>query len=64
MNEEQIKNLEVKIDSLQADVKKMKNYFLWTFWITIILFVLPIIGLIFAIPTFLSTFSSISELGL
>lgn len=64
MNEEQIKNLESKIDALQADVKKMKNYFLWTFWVTIILFVLPLVGLVFAVPTMLSTFSSISELGL
>lgn len=62
MQEEQLKNLESKIDLLQSDIKKMKNYFLWTFWITIALFVLPIIGLIFAIPSFLSTINSFSSL--
>lgn len=64
MNEEQIKNLEAKIDLLQVDVKKMKNYFLWTFWVTIILFVLPLIGLFFVIPTLLGSFSAISDFGL
>jgi len=62
--EEQIKNLEAKIDVIGADVKKMKNYFLWTFWITVALVVLPLIGLFFAIPSFLSTFNSIGDLGI
>jgi quinol-cytochrome oxidoreductase complex cytochrome b subunit len=57
--EEQIKNLETKIDAIQADVKKMKSYFLWTFWVTIALFVLPIIGLIFTVPKFLGSYGNI-----
>lgn len=64
MNEEQLKNLEAKIDLVAADVAKMKKYFLWTFWVTIALFVLPLIGLVFAIPKFLSTYSDIGNLGL
>lgn len=64
MNEEQIKSLEAKIDILQADIKKMKNYFLWTFWVTIILFILPLIGLFFIIPTFLGSLTELSSLGL
>lgn len=62
--EEQIKNLEAKIDIIGADVKKMKNYFLWTFWVTVALVVLPMIGLFFAIPSFLSTFNGIGDLGI
>lgn len=57
--EEQIKNLEAKIDAIQADVKKMKRYFLLTFWVTIALFILPLIGLIFAIPKFLNSYANI-----
>jgi hypothetical protein len=64
MNEDQIKNLEAKIDIIGADVKKMKSYFLWTFWVTIALFVLPLLGLLFAVPKFFSTYSEISNLGL
>ncbi len=56
--EEQIKNLETKIDAIQADVKKMKSYFLWTFWVTIALFVLPLLGLIVAVPKFLDSYAS------
>lgn len=57
--EEQIKNLEIKIDAIQADVKKMKRYFLLTFWVTIALFILPLIGLVFAIPKFLNSYVNI-----
>ncbi len=64
MNEDQIKNLEAKIDIIGADVKKMKSYFLWTFWVTIALFILPLIGLLVAVPKFLSTYSDIGNLGI
>lgn len=57
--EEQIKNLETKIDAIQADVKKMKRYFLLTFWVTIALFILPLLGLLFAIPKFLDSYANI-----
>ncbi len=56
--EEQIKHLETKIDAIQADIKKMKSYFLWTFWVTIALFVLPLLGLIVAVPKFLDSYAS------
>lgn len=59
MNEEQIKNLESKLDIIQADVKKMKKYFLLTFWVTIALFILPLVGLMFAIPKFLNSYANI-----
>jgi hypothetical protein len=60
--EEQLKNLEAKLDAVATDVAKMKKYFLWTFWVTIALFVLPLIGLAFAIPSFLSTYSTIGTI--
>lgn len=59
MNEEQIKNLEAKLDVIEADVKKMKKYFLLTFWVTIALFILPLLGLMFAIPKFLNSYANI-----
>ena len=62
--EDQIKNLEAKIDMLAVDVKKMKKYFAMTFWITIALVVLPVIGLAFAIPSFLSGLEQINSINL
>lgn len=47
-----------KIDAIYVSVEKMRSYFKWTLIITIALFVLPLIGLVFAIPSFLSTYST------
>lgn len=55
---------EVKIDAIYKSVEKTRKYFLTIIWITVIAIVLPIIGLFFAIPSFLSSYSSIIELGL
>ncbi len=48
--------LEVKVDALQKSLDKIRNYFKWTLYVTIALFVLPLIGLVFAIPTFLNNY--------
>ena len=54
-----------KIDAIFVSVEKTRKYFLWTMIITIALFVLPLIGLLFAIPSFLNTYTTnISTLGL
>ena len=47
-----------KIDAIYKSVEKTRKYFLVIIWITIIAFVLPLIGLAFAIPSFLSTYTS------
>lgn len=65
MNPEQkILELEAKVDKIYKSVEKTRKYFLWTMIITIALFVLPLVGLLFAIPAFLSTYADISALGL
>lgn len=48
--------LEKKIDAIYASVEKTRNYFKWTMIITVALFVLPLIGLLFAIPSFMSNY--------
>jgi hypothetical protein len=62
--ENRILIIERKIDQIYTSVEKTRKYFLWTMIITIALFVLPIIGLVFAIPSFLSQYSEISSLVL
>ncbi|MBP7006639.1 MAG: hypothetical protein KBC44_01635 [Candidatus Pacebacteria bacterium] len=56
--------LEAKIDAIYSSVEKTRKYFLTIIWITVIAIVLPIIGLFFAIPSFLSSYGSLSGLGL
>ena len=45
-----------KIDKIYASVEKTRKYFFWTMIITIAVIVLPIIGLFFAIPSFMSNY--------
>ena len=47
----------VKIDAIYKSVEKTRKYFQMIFWVTIVLFILPLIGLLFMIPSFLSTYS-------
>lgn len=54
--------LETKVDALYASVEKVRKYFLWTGIITVVLFVLPLIGLVFAIPQFLNSYSQINNI--
>ena len=46
-----------KIDAIYKSVEKTRKYFLAILWITVIAVVLPIIGLFFAIPSFLSNYT-------
>ena len=52
-----MKSLEGKIDSLQRSIDKLKRIFLWILVISIVMFVLPLIGLMFVIPQFLSIYT-------
>lgn len=60
---DRIHELEQKIDTMYRSVEKLRKYFQITMWITIVLFVLPLVGIVFAIPTFLATFAQISDIG-
>ena len=56
--EQRIASLEAKIDGMQKIVSKLYKTFLWTLIVTIAMFVLPLIGLLFLIPQFISTYTS------
>ncbi len=45
-----------KIDKIYKSVEKTRKYFLWTMIITVALFVLPLVGLFFAIPSFMKNY--------
>ena len=54
------------LERIYASVERTRKMFLWTLILTIIAFVLPLLGLVFAIPYFLNTYVSAlsTQLGL
>ncbi|MDP3057219.1 MAG: hypothetical protein Q8N37_01710 [bacterium] len=44
-----------KIDAVYESVEKTRKYFFWSAIFNVAIFILPLIGLIFIIPWFLST---------
>ncbi|MDP3770577.1 MAG: hypothetical protein U1A25_00270 [Candidatus Sungbacteria bacterium] len=63
MESEIIKKLEDqsrKLEIIEQSVKKIRSYLLWTLIITLVVFILPLIGLILVIPQFLNMYSSIA----
>ena len=62
MNEQEIlKRLEAndeKLERIWQSVEKTRKYFLWILVITAAAIVIPAIGLVFAIPQLLSTYST------
>ncbi len=59
MENEIIKRLDeqgAKIEAIYKSVEKTRKYFLIIIWGSVICFVLPLIGLIFVIPAFLSSY--------
>ncbi|MFA6047574.1 MAG: hypothetical protein WCV59_00525 [Parcubacteria group bacterium] len=61
MDQELLKKLEEqekKIDDIYKSVEKTRKYFLWTLIITVVTIVLPLIGLLIAIPWMLKTMTT------
>jgi hypothetical protein len=56
-----IEILEKKMDDLKRSIDGLKKVFLWTLIISVALFILPLIGLLFVIPQFLSSYGSILQ---
>jgi len=59
---QKLEALEKKLDAIFMSAEKTRKYFLWTLIITIVVFVLPLVGLVFAIPQFLSLYGSIANI--
>lgn len=54
--------LEKKIDMMSVSVEKIRKYFLYSLIATIVFFVLPLLGLVFAVPMLMSTMTSLYSL--
>ena len=58
----QLAQQEVKIDAIYESVEKTRKYFLMMLWVTLGAVALPLLGLLFAIPAFMSAYSSLDGL--
>ena len=63
--QKKLADLETKVDAILTSVEKTRKYMKWTLIITILVVVLPAVLLAFALPAFVSNYSSqLSGLGL
>jgi type IV secretory pathway component VirB8 len=53
-----INALSIEVDEVLEAVRKMKRYMMLTFVISILVIVVPLIGLVFAVPYILSVMTS------
>jgi type IV secretory pathway component VirB8 len=57
--QEKLKAQDKKLEDIYRSVEKTRKYFLWTAIATVACFVLPLIGLMFAIPNMLDYYSQV-----
>ncbi len=58
-----LKSNEEKLEKIYISTEKTRKYFFWTMVVTVAVLVLPLIGLVFAIPSLMSTFSQMGQIG-
>ena len=54
--------IEQKIDAIYRTTEKTRKYFIWTLIVTLALVVLPAVGLLFAVPTFMAAYGSLGDI--
>ena len=59
--QKKLEEQDAKLDAIFTSVEKTRKYFLVIIWITVALVVLPAIGLIFALPSFIDTYTTSLE---
>lgn len=66
MEQDEIKkilvDLTAKIDEVRASQKQTTQHAKWALWVAVAIFVLPLIGLLFAIPSFMATYETLGNL--
>ncbi len=61
MEQEILNRLQAQEELLQKvyiSVEKTRTYFMWTLISTAVLFILPLLGIMFILPSFISTMTS------
>lgn len=57
-----IEALEQKIDAIYISTEKTRKYFFGLLVATVVTFILPLFGLIFLIPSFMTTYTDINSI--
>ena len=52
-----IEEQQLKINAMYESVEKLRKYFLWTLIITVVTIVLPLVAMMFILPSLLTTLS-------
>lgn len=60
---QRLESLEKKLDATYISAEKTRKYFLGVLIVSAIAFVLPLIGLLLAIPSFLSQYGNITDIS-
>ncbi|MDP1707171.1 MAG: hypothetical protein Q8L30_01285 [bacterium] len=61
---EKLDEIGAKADRAYQAAEKVRKYLFWTGVVTIVFVVLPLIGLLFAVPSFISSYTStLNSLG-
>jgi hypothetical protein len=61
---QKLQEQQIKLEAIQKAVVQTRNYIKWTVIASVVLFVLPLIGMVFAIPAFMQAIGGSSGLGL
>jgi type II secretory pathway component PulF len=56
--QKKIEEQDIKLDAIYKSVEKTRKYFLMIIWVTVIAVVLPLIGMVFVLPSFISSYTS------
>lgn len=59
--QKKLEDQDAKLDAILTSVEKTRKYFLIVVWVTIAAVALPMIGLLFAIPAFINSYTSSFE---
>ena len=57
---QKLDELEKKIDAVYVSAEKTRKYFLGVIVVSVIAFVLPLVGLLFAVPSFLAQYGDLT----
>ena len=55
--------IEHKVDQANKDLRSIRRIFFWTFIITVLVIVLPLIAMYFVIPSFMSSLGGLTGSG-
>jgi hypothetical protein len=53
---QKLQEQDAKLEEIRLAVRKMQLYFRITFWVTVVCFVLPLVGLLFAVPKAMNSY--------